>query len=55
MNGWKCRMDRDSRHKVILTYNRSQVYANTVLAVADRLQGNLKGTKKTRGRISREG
>ena len=55
MNGWTCRMDRGSRHNVILTYNRSHIYANTVLAVADRLQGNLKGTKKQRGRISWEG
>ncbi len=55
MNGWTCRMDRGSRHNVILTYNRSHIYANTVLAVADRLQGNSKGTKKQRGRINREG
>ena len=55
MNGWKCRMDRMNRHKVILTYNRSQVYANTVLAVADRLHGNTGMLKKRKGHFSREG
>jgi membrane-bound lytic murein transglycosylase B len=54
-NGWKCRMDRVSRHKVILTYNRSQIYANTVLAVADRLQGNIRTPKKQRVRAKQEG
>jgi membrane-bound lytic murein transglycosylase B len=37
-NGWKCKMDKRSRHRVILSYNRSHVYANTVLAVAEKLK-----------------
>ncbi len=37
-NGWTCRMSATQRRRVVMTYNRSQVYANTVLAVADRLR-----------------
>ena len=48
-NGWGCRMERKNRRQVVMTYNHSQVYANTVLAVADRLQAK----KRVRGRSSR--
>ncbi len=37
-HGWKCTMDRDSQLQVILEYNKSLVYANTVLAVAEKLK-----------------
>ena len=37
-HGWKCTMDRDSQFQVILEYNKSFVYANTVLAVAEELK-----------------
>jgi membrane-bound lytic murein transglycosylase B len=37
-HGWRKGMDRESQHRVILTYNCSMAYANTVLAVADKLQ-----------------
>ena len=37
-NGWTCRMAGPQRWRVVMTYNHSQVYANTVLAVADRLR-----------------
>ncbi len=37
-HGWKCTMDRTSQLQVILDYNRSFVYANTVLAVAEKLK-----------------
>lgn len=53
--GWSCRMDRKKRHDVIMTYNRSQVYANTVLAVADRVQGKPAVSKKTKRQRQREG
>ena len=36
--GWKCSMDRTSQLLVILDYNKSLVYANTVLAVAEKLK-----------------
>ena len=39
-NGWKCKMTRKHQHKVILAYNKSQTYANTVLAVAEKLRTN---------------
>jgi len=37
-HGWKCSMDRSSQLQVILDYNKSFVYANTVLAVAEKLR-----------------
>ncbi len=36
--GWRPGMDRDGQHRVIFGYNRSTVYANTVLAVAEKLK-----------------
>ncbi len=48
-NGWGCRIEKKNRRQVVMTYNRSQVYANTVLAVADRLQAK----KRVKGRSSR--
>jgi membrane-bound lytic murein transglycosylase B len=48
-NGWGCRIERKNRRQVVMTYNKSQVYANTVLAVADRLQAK----KRDKGRPSR--
>jgi membrane-bound lytic murein transglycosylase B len=37
-HGWRPGMDRDGEHRVIFSYNHSTVYANTVLAVAERLR-----------------
>jgi membrane-bound lytic murein transglycosylase B len=37
-HGWKCTLERASQHRVILHYNKSSVYANTVLAVAEKLK-----------------
>jgi membrane-bound lytic murein transglycosylase B len=37
-HGWTCTMDRTSQHRVILDYNRSSAYANTVLTVAEKLK-----------------
>lgn len=48
-NGWGCRIEKKNRRRVVMTYNHSQVYANTVLAVADRLQAK----KRERGRSNR--
>ncbi len=48
-NGWGCRIEKKDRRQVVMTYNHSQVYANTVLAVADRLQAK----KRERGRSNR--
>jgi membrane-bound lytic murein transglycosylase B len=38
-HGWRPGMDRDGKHQVIFGYNHSTVYANTVLAVAEKLKG----------------
>jgi len=45
-HGWTGTMPKNSQQKVIFAYNRSSVYANTVLAVAERLKE--KGRAKTR-------
>jgi membrane-bound lytic murein transglycosylase B len=37
-HGWNCQMDRESKYRVVYTYNPSAVYTNTVLSVADKLQ-----------------
>ncbi|MDP3097717.1 MAG: lytic murein transglycosylase [Syntrophales bacterium] len=37
-HGWRPGMDRDGEHRVIFGYNQSTVYANTVLAVAEKLK-----------------
>lgn len=36
-HGWRKELGREARHKVLMCYNRSTVYANTILAVADHL------------------
>lgn len=38
-HGWRPGMDRDDKHRAIFGYNHSTVYANTVLAVAEKLKG----------------
>lgn len=37
-HGWRPGMDQSEQHKVIFGYNHSTVYANTVLAIADKLK-----------------
>ncbi len=37
-HGWKCTMDKGGQREVILRYNKSSIYANTVLAVAQKLK-----------------
>jgi membrane-bound lytic murein transglycosylase B len=37
-HGWKPELDREGRYKVILHYNRSSYYANTVLKIAELLK-----------------
>ncbi|MDD4702485.1 MAG: lytic murein transglycosylase [Desulfovibrio sp.] len=34
-HGWKPGMSRAQQHKVLMTYNKSVIYANTILALAD--------------------
>ena len=44
-HGWKCTMDRASQLQVILDYNKSFIYANTVLAVAEKLKDKPRAKK----------
>ncbi len=37
-HGWKCNMNRKGQYRVVMTYNRSQIYANTVLDIAEKLR-----------------
>ncbi len=37
-HGWREDLDREGRHRVIFDYNHSTVYANTVLAVAEKIR-----------------
>ena len=41
-HGWRPGMDRDGQHNVIFGYNHSTVYANTVLAVAEKLKDRIR-------------
>ena len=47
-HGWKCTLDKSSQVQVILEYNRSYVYANTVLAVAEKLKDKPRGLNNKR-------
>lgn len=37
-HGWKCSMSKKRQYRVILAYNNSKIYANTVLGVAEKLK-----------------
>jgi membrane-bound lytic murein transglycosylase B len=45
-HGWKSGMSRTRKHKVIRAYNPSNTYANTVLAVADKLTAKRTARKQ---------
>jgi membrane-bound lytic murein transglycosylase B len=36
--GWREGLDRTGQHRIIFAYNNSTVYANTVLAVAEKIR-----------------
>jgi membrane-bound lytic murein transglycosylase B len=38
-HGWREGMDRDGQHRIIFAYNNSTVYADTVLAIAEKIRG----------------
>jgi membrane-bound lytic murein transglycosylase B len=42
-NGWKAGLSRAGRHAVLRRYNRLDVYANTILALADTVRGERVG------------
>jgi membrane-bound lytic murein transglycosylase B len=37
-HGWRAGMDREGQHRVIFDYNHSTIYANTVLAIAEKIR-----------------
>lgn len=38
-HGWKAGISRAQQHRLLMTYNHSQVYANTILALSDLVEG----------------
>lgn len=42
-HGWKGNPDRVRQHALLMSYNHSQVYANTILALGDLVAGNPAG------------
>ncbi|MDR1243185.1 MAG: lytic murein transglycosylase [Deltaproteobacteria bacterium] len=49
-HGWKAALNRKQRFAVIRRYNHSDVYANTVLALADAVRSYLRDAAKKSGR-----
>lgn len=47
-HGWKCNLNRRGRYRIIMAYNRSPIYANTVLDIAEKLR-NRTGVEGTGG------
>jgi membrane-bound lytic murein transglycosylase B len=52
-HGWKNSLNRRQRHKVIRNYNHSDVYADTVLTMADRVRLYLRKAAAEAGAGSR--
>lgn len=49
-HGWKAGIDRAQQHKLLMTYNHSQVYANTILALSDLVEGRAPAKAVTSGK-----
>jgi membrane-bound lytic murein transglycosylase B len=47
-HGWKCQMSRKNQHRVVMAYNHSHVYANTVLSVAEKLRSKTRSNERQR-------
>ena len=52
-HGWKCNMSRKSQYRVIMAYNRSPIYANTVLDIAEKLRIKARDEKPRAGQTDR--
>jgi len=44
-HGWKCGMTRKRQHQVVMAYNHSRIYANTVLSIAEKLRSKARSEK----------
>jgi membrane-bound lytic murein transglycosylase B len=51
-HGWREGMDRDDQHRIVFAYNNSTVYANTVLAVAEKIRDRGRQDPATRTEVS---
>ena len=45
-HGWKAGITRATQHKLLMTYNHSQVYANTILGLSDLVAARPEGARK---------
>ncbi len=37
-HGWKCKISKNRQYRVVMTYNHSAVYANTVIQIAEKMR-----------------
>ncbi len=44
-HGWKCKMSRKGQYRVVMAYNRSPIYANTVLDIAEKIRTKARDEK----------
>ena len=40
-HGWRAGLSRDRQHALLMRYNHSTTYANTILALSDLVQAQL--------------
>lgn len=52
-HGWKAGIDRAQKHRLLMSYNHSQVYANTILALSDLVEGRQPATTQKSGKAKR--
>ena len=52
-HGWREGMDRDGQRRIIFAYNNSTVYANTVLAVAEKIRERDRDPDPRKGTLTR--
>ena len=56
-HGWKAGLSRQAQHGILMKYNKSVVYANTILALADLVEGRAAApappAKKTSGKAAK--
>ncbi len=53
-HGWKAGLSRSQQHRLLMTYNHSQVYANTILALSDLVEGRTPAKAVKRGKSKRQ-
>jgi len=52
-HGWRCNITRKRQHRVVMAYNHSHIYANTVLSIAEKLRSKAQSEKQKAGQDDR--